>query len=198
MDDIFPATAMPDPTWWQALWPHLARVLESLGVKPGMTVADLCCGDGLFTAPLARVAKAVIAIDADPSMLDLARARIEADGLTNALFVAGDAYDLATLVGDPVDFVLLANTFHGVPDKPRLARAAAAALKPGGWFAIVNWHRLPREETTVLGLPRGPRIEMRMTPQEVAAVIEPAGFRLVRVVELLPYHYGAIFETPAM
>ncbi|HHB12481.1 MAG TPA: hypothetical protein ENK62_04715 [Chromatiales bacterium] len=42
----------------------------------------------------------------------------------------------------------MANTFHGVPDKTGLARAVHTALKPLGRFAIVNWYRRPRENTT--------------------------------------------------
>jgi Methyltransferase domain len=38
----------------------------------------------------------------------------------------------------PADFVFMANAFHGVPDRARLAKAAGAALKPDGQFAIVN------------------------------------------------------------
>jgi hypothetical protein len=68
----------------------------------------------------------------------------------------------------------------------------ASALRPGGRFIIVNWHRRPREETTVLEQPRGPRTELRMTPEDVAAIVEPTGFGETRVVELPPYHYGAI------
>ena len=86
------------------------------------------------------------------------------------------------------------NTFHGVPDQSGLARGAAAVLKPGGAFAIVNWHPLPREKTVVLGAPRGPKTELRMAPEQVRAVVEPAGFEWQRPVELPPYHYGAIFR----
>ena len=94
---------------------------------------------------------------------------------------------------DPFDYVLIANTFHGVPDKLRLSRRVAAALKPGGRFAIVNWHRRPREETIVLGQPRGPRTEMRMEPSDVAEAVKPAGLTPTDVIELPPYHYGTIF-----
>jgi hypothetical protein len=55
---------------------------------------------------------------------------------------------------------------------------------------VVNWYRRPRDQTTVLGQPRGPRTNVRMTPAEVAATVEPAGFKLVRVIGLPPYHYG--------
>jgi len=96
-------------------------------------------------------------------------------------------------VGRPVDYVLIANTFHGVPDKLRLARGVAAVLKPGGRFAVINWHRRPREQTTVLGQPRGPKTEMRMEPREVADTIKGADLTLTDVIELPPYHYGAIF-----
>ena len=188
---FFPATAMPDPDWWEALWPDPAQVLSSLGIEPHMEVVDLCCGDGLFTVPLARMARYVIAIDLDPTMLDKARARLL--GATNCDFIASDAYNLAEIVREPVDFVLMANTFHGVPDQKQLSRAVAAILKPGGHFAVVNWHRRPREETPVLGLPRGPKTEMRMEPEDLAAAVEQSGLRFERVVELPPYHYGAIF-----
>jgi ubiquinone/menaquinone biosynthesis C-methylase UbiE len=194
IDGFFPATAMPDPAWWQVLWPQPGKVLADLGIEPTMTVIDLCCGDGLFTTALVRMARRVVAIDLDPEMVRIAQARVAAAGATNCTFIVGDAYHIAGLASEPVDFVLMANTFHGVPDKQRLARAVATALKPAGRFAIVNWHRRPREETVVLAQARGPQTEFRMTPDDVAAAVEPAGFILAGVVELPPYHYGAIFQ----
>jgi len=193
---MFPATSMPDAAWWQALWPQPETVLADIGMKPGMHVVDLCCGDGLFTVPLAKMACRVIAIDLDPEMVNLTRAQVAAAGATNCTFVVGDAYDVAEFVTEPVDLVLIANTFHGVPDKERLARAVAAVLKPGGRLSVINWHRRPREETVVLGQARGPKTEIRMEPGDVVAAIEPAGLKLARVADLPPYHYNAIFEKP--
>ena len=158
-----------------------------------MEVVDLCCGDGLFTAPLALVSRHVIAIDIDRGMLTLAEAKLVAVGATNYELIEGDAYEIAEFVKRPVDFVFIANTFHGIPDKLRLARGVAAVLKSGMRFAVINWHRRPREETTVLGQPRGPRTDMRMEPRDVVAVVEPAGLKLSEVIELPPYHYAAIF-----
>jgi SAM-dependent methyltransferase len=115
-------------------------------------------------------------------------------GVRNCSFIAGDAYDLARLWPQPVDLVFMANAFHGVPDPARLATAVKAALKPGGRFAIVNWHDRPREGTTILGQPRGPKTELRLTPEKTIEAVKMDGLRFLTLVETPRYHYGAIFE----
>jgi ubiquinone/menaquinone biosynthesis C-methylase UbiE len=159
-----------------------------------MIVVDLCAGDGWFTAPIAELARSVIAIDIDARLLRVAAARCEKLGLSNLRFLQADAYDIATVLQDPVDLVFLANVFHGVPDKPRLVRAVRKVLRPGGSFAVVNWHARPREETMILGEPRGPASELRMTPEQTIAAATAGGLGFRKRVEVSPYHYVAIFE----
>ena len=189
---------MPTAGWWEALWPDPAGVLAKVGVKPGMEVIDLCSGDGWFTLQIAKIARQVVAIDIDASLLEVARQRLTESGMTNCNYVAGDAYDIARLWPNPVDFVFLANAFHGVPDRPRLAKSVAAILKPGGLFAIVNWHQRPREETTILGEPRGPKSELRLSPEHTVMAVHAGGLKLTQLVEIPPYHYGAVFERQAV
>jgi ubiquinone/menaquinone biosynthesis C-methylase UbiE len=191
---FFQGTGMPDPGWWEALWPEPARVLSQVGMTSGMEVIDLCSGDGWFTLQIARLARTVVAIDIDGKLLETARARLKESGITNCRFIEGDAYDVATLASGPADYVFLANVFHGVPDKLRLSRAVRSVLKPSGLFAIISWHARPREETTVLGEARGPATEFRMTPQDTVAAVEPSGLKLRNVAEVSPYHYGAVFQ----
>ena len=95
LEELFPATGMPDKSWWQILWPDPAKILEVVGIAPGMNVVDLCCGDGHFTAPLARLVGngRIIAVDLDPTMLEQARAACS--GIANCLFLQTDAHDLA-------------------------------------------------------------------------------------------------------
>ena len=161
-----------------------------------MVVVDLCSGDGWFTLQIAKIAHHVIAIDIDPNLLAVARHRLTESGVANCDFVPGDAYELAKLVPGCADFIFLANAFHGVPDRPRLAQAVRATLKPGGRFAIVNWHQRPREETRILDEPRGPKTELRLSPQQTITAVEAAGLKLAYVTEIPPYHYGAVFEQP--
>lgn len=193
---VFPATSMPDRDWWAALWPDPALVLRRIGIEPEMTVLDLCCGDGYFTGPLAQLVRGqVYALDLDAGLIEKAKAEVARYGASVREWICADARHVDELLAVPVDYVLLANTFHGVPDQPALARAVRRAIKPGGRLGVVNWHRRPREQTTVLGQPRGPASQIRMTPEQASAVVEPAGFKTSRVVDLPPYHYAVVFEA---
>lgn len=187
---------MPDRDWWSALWPDPAGVLRSLGIEPDMTVLDLCCGDGYFTASLAKlVLGRVYTLDLDPTMIGMARTEVTRQGASVLDWLCADARDIADLLPQAIDYVLIANTFHGVADQADLARAVRSVLRPGGLFGIVNWHPLPREQTTVLGQPRGPRTDMRMAPEAVRTAVEMEGFRTFLTVELPPYHYGITFKA---
>jgi SAM-dependent methyltransferase len=191
---FFEGTEMPTTGWWGTLWPDPAAVLRAVGLKKDMDAVDLCCGDGWFTLPMAKVARHVLAVDIDRQFLELARHRLKLAGAMNCSFVEGDACNLDKLASRPVDFVFMANVFHGVPDRLRLAQAVHRTLKSAGRFAIVNWHQRPREETVILGEPRGPKTELRMSPEQTIRSVEAGGLRFAELVELPPYHYGVVFE----
>jgi ubiquinone/menaquinone biosynthesis C-methylase UbiE len=190
---FFQGTEMPTAGWWEALWPDPAAVLTAVGLRSDMDVIDLCSGDGWFTLQIAKMARHVSAIDIDPTLLEVARRRLVESGVANCEFIAGDAYDIAKLAG-PADFVFMANAFHGVPDGARFANVVGAALKTNGRFAIVNWHKRPRDETPILGEPRGPTTELRMSPEDTIKSVEAGGLKFSKMVELPPYHYGVVFK----
>lgn len=189
---FFDGTEMPTAGWWEALWPDPAAVLASVGLQRGMDVIDLCSGDGWFTLQIAKLARHVTAIDIDPALLEVTKVRLNEGGFSNCRYVLTDAYDIAKRAA-PADFVFMANAFHGVPDRTRLAQAVKGTLRPGGSFAVVNWHNKPREDTTVLGEPRGPRTALRMSSDETVKSVEAGGLKFEKLVEIPPYHYGAVF-----
>lgn len=91
--------------------------------------------------------------------------------------------------------VFLHSTLHGIDDKVGLVREVHALLAPGGCLAVVNWLPIPREQTIWLGLPRGPKQEVRMGAEATAGLVQGAEpeLRLERTVPLPPFHYGLIF-----
>jgi ubiquinone/menaquinone biosynthesis C-methylase UbiE len=128
---FFEGTGMPDPGWWEALWPDPAKVLRDVGVTPSMDVVDLCSGDGWFTFPLSRIARRVIAIEIDAALLEAAKVRIaERGGAPNCRFVEADAYDIAKVVRHAVDHVFLANAFTAFQTRRASRRPSMTFLSP--------------------------------------------------------------------
>lgn len=196
-----PENAMVNSDWWQALWPDPEAVLRGLGIDFGLTVLDLCCGEGHFTSTIAHIVGGIgrtMALDIDADALAVAKARASDAGIPQQAirWLECDAYDLLDKLPSSPDYVLIANTFHGVSDKQQLARNVFNVLKPGGQFAIVNWHQRSRDDTIVLGEPRGPQTRVRVSPDQVMDDVMPVGFKLHGIVELPPYHYGIVFDKP--
>jgi ubiquinone/menaquinone biosynthesis C-methylase UbiE len=86
---FFEGTGMPDPGWWEALWPDPADVLTKVGLKSGMDVIDLCSGDGWFTLQIAKIAGHVTAIDIDEKLLQTTRTRLADAKQSNCTYVEG-------------------------------------------------------------------------------------------------------------
>lgn len=188
----FQNTAHPDRDWWTALWGDPTDTLDALDIHNGSLI-DLCCGDGYFTVAAAQRCSPVYGVDLDPDLLATLDERAEAAGV-DIETIEADARDLESVVPDPVDTVLLANTLHGVPDKTGLANAVRDTLDEDGRFVIINWFDEPADETTVLGEPRGPPRELRMTPDKTREVVEHSGFQTTELVTLNDSHYGLILE----
>ena len=192
----FRNTAQPDPDWWSVLWPDPDGILRDLGFDRCGSLVDVCCGDGHFAVPAAGlVGGPVYAVDLDPGLLgELREAAADAGVDAAVTTIEGDATALPELLPGRVDCALLANTLHGVPEKTDLAGAIRETLADGGRFVVVNWVDEPPEETPVLGAPRGPPRELRMTPEETITAVESAGFDARDTVRVSPHHYAVAFE----
>lgn len=104
------------------------ELLERLALREDEVVLDAGCGSGAVTALIADLVPRgrVYAVDVAPSMVQHTRAALGER-------VTAFCQDLTELsLPEPVDAIFSNATFHWVPDHPKLFRALAAALKPGG------------------------------------------------------------------
>jgi SAM-dependent methyltransferase len=192
--DRFRNTRQPDSEWWSQLWPDPEHTLEEVGIAPETSLADVGCGEGHFTLPAGRLVgdESVYAIDIDETLLETVATAAVAEGLPNVETICGDARRLVDLLPEPVDCILIANTFHGVEDQVTLAEQAYRTLQPAGRFVVINWRDLPREETTVAGTERGPPEPLRMSPADTCEALTSASFDEIEEIDLPPYHYALV------
>jgi len=109
------------------------RIFSGL-VKPGGTVADIGCGMGYFTVPLARLVGPegrVLAIDLQEKMLAGVRRRAARAGVGGRV-QSCQATPAGLGVAGPVDFVLTFWMVHEVPDQERFLQEVRTLLRPGG------------------------------------------------------------------
>ena len=123
-------------------------------------------------------------------------ARKAAEEVVKCLWLNQDLLVLSKLMVSKFDYVMMYCTFHGLPDPVEFLRSVVDVLNPGGYFSVINWLPIPREETIWLGKPRGPKTEVRISLNQLLSIVETATVSLspVQQLALPPYHYGVTFQ----
>lgn len=123
-------------------------LLRSGDPRPGEQWADLGCGVGAFTLPLAEVLGArgsSIAVDRDPDALDKMRDALhELDG-RNLARIDSRLGEITSLPDLPrLDGVVLGNVLHYVVQPERVLAKVSDALRPGGRIVLIEYDRVDR------------------------------------------------------
>jgi 2-polyprenyl-3-methyl-5-hydroxy-6-metoxy-1,4-benzoquinol methylase len=138
--------------WSMSTIDDVQFVCAALGLREGMTVADLGCGPGSFGRTAARdFGAAVWGVDLNPAAVAAARARAEAAGVSHlTTYCTGDASDTSKPASS-FDGVVSLDVWMFVPDKQGFADEAARLLKPRASFAGTVWEF--RRDSASLSLP---------------------------------------------
>ena len=147
-------------------------------------VAELGCGYGTFTLPVARrIRGTAFTFDIDRAMIARTIARAADAGVSNINAAQRDV--LAAGFGlepESCDAVLLFNILH-FPQPEDLVRQAATLLRPGGRVLAIHWRADP-------ATPRGPPLHLRPTPADAEIWAKAAGLTAAATVDLPPWHFG--------
>lgn len=178
------AKSFDDPA--RDAWQMPDRVISALGLKPGQSVADIGAGTGYFTVRLAKSSAApkVFAVDIEDSMVEYLRARAMREGLRDVVAVKAGA-DRSNLP-EPVDVVLIVDTYHHIGNRVAYFTALKAQLKPGGRLAIVDFKK---------DAPDGPPVEFRMAAEQITGELDQAGFTLQAQHDFLPRQMFLIYQA---
>jgi ubiquinone/menaquinone biosynthesis C-methylase UbiE len=146
------------------------------------TVADIGCGPGYFTLPLAKqlVNGKVYALDVNQEMLDACRERVNEARMGNVEIVQCEEYSFP-LPPATMDGLFVAFVVHHPQDRARFLAAIKELLKPKGWCSVLEWQAKETES--------GPPVSSRIAPSELEELAPSVGFRVVNWRSINEDHY---------
>jgi len=159
-------------------------VLKSFELKPGMTVLDVGTGAGFYLPYLSKMVSdsgKVYAIDISPEAVEYAKSKVSQLGLKNVEVLLSQENQIP-LPDNTVDFTYMAFVFHELEDPVKFLKELERVSKPIGYLALIDWKKEERD--------KGPPPEEVYSEWEVGMILEEAGLRVGRVVEVGPYAYG--------
>ncbi len=167
------------------MWQLPQQVMNAIGIKPGMVVADVGAGDGYFSCRLAeRVGKTgrVLANDIDGQALSVLKERCHLDKIENITIIEGQPED-PRLPQAVVDLALLVNVIHLVERPTLFLENLKQSLKQGGVIVFVQWDA---DKMEVESLDWDPEDRARYSQQTTLEKVRAAGLDVIRTETFLP------------
>jgi predicted methyltransferase len=165
-------------------WQKPEEVIAALALPPDAKVADVGSATGYFAVRLARAVPKghVYGVDVEPDMTRYLTERARREGLGNLTAVLGEPAD--PKLPEPVDLVLVVDTYHHISERTEYFRKLLGSLTPRGRVAIIDFRK---------GQPMGPPEQHRLDPAQVRQELEAAGYRLAGEHGFLPNQYFLLF-----
>jgi predicted methyltransferase len=152
------------------------ELIEEMGLKPGMTVADIGTGIGYMLPYLSHAVGPgghVFAEDIYDDFLAKAEERATQNHLTNVSFVKGIEID-PHLADGAVDVILALDSYHHYNYPEKMLAAFRQALREGGRLVIVEYYKRPN------AMPGGDAVKhIRLDEPDLVREVERNGFHLV-------------------
>ncbi len=152
------------------------EAVKALGLKPGMVVADLGAGSGLFSRTLAKAVAPggkVYAVDIDQGLLDYINQRDKQENIGNIKTVLGQ-YDDPKIPGKDVDLAFFNDVLHHIEHRAAYLKALASYIKPTGQVAIIE---MDKDDPKT---PHKDKPELLLSRQQIDQWMAEAGFQPVR------------------
>jgi len=192
-----------DPNWqqWVSTFERPGRevydqrhaIVAASRVRPGMSIADIGAGTGLFTRLFATAVEpdgTVYAIDIASTFIDNILRTCREQGLLNVKGIVNTPVDIG-LPANAIDLAFITDTYHHFEYPQQTLASIHQALRDEGRIIIIDFRRDPRISSKwVMGHVRGNR-------EQVIQEVQEAGFRLLDDKPLMRTNYFLEFVKSA-
>ncbi len=171
------------------LWGNPAAMLKKLGIRKSMAVADLGCGPGFFTIPIAGIVGSkglVCAVDSNPMAIGMLTEAVHSSHATRIKIVKRDVCSTG-LDSSSIDIAFFSNVFHDIKNKASFLKEVHRILKPGGAAIDLDWDKVRR--------PTGPPIEITVSKRDAIRMLSKGGFSKIDIMDIGRYHYCLICRS---
>ncbi|MDG2126020.1 MAG: class I SAM-dependent methyltransferase [Verrucomicrobiales bacterium] len=158
-------------------------MLKELKLEEGMVVCDMGSGNGYHSLKMAKTVGEkgkIVAVDAQPEMLEMLKVRAKAEGIENVETVRGAFHD-PRLEDRKFDLMLMVDVYHEFSYPVEMLAKMRAALKPDGVVVLVEY----RGEDDWVPIKK----LHKMTKAQVDKEMVANGFKRVRSFEGLPWQH---------
>ncbi len=162
-------------------------MLTNLGLKTGMTVCDMGCGNGFYALQIAKLIGAqgqVLCVDIQPKMLEFLQQRAAEAEVTNYKPILGTLVD-PKLPDGKVDLILCVDVYHEFSHPQQMLAAMRRSLAPGGVVVLVEFRA------------EDPKVPIKplhkMSKAQVNKELTANGFKLVKQFDRLPWQHMMFF-----
>lgn len=170
---------------------HPGRNVATLGVTPGMKVADFGSGSGAYVLAIAKELSGsghVYAVDIQKDLLRRTHNEAIQRGYKNVEIIWGDleAPGGSKIADNALELVLISNLLFQVEDKRAVMAEAKRILRPNGRLAVIDW------SDSFGGM--GPHKDDIVKKEDVLTLGRTVELTFVKEFSAGAHHYGLIFR----
>lgn len=161
---------------------HINRIIETLRLKPGLTIADIGAGSGLFSREMAkRVAHGVVyAVDINKELLQHIDQTSRRGNITNIKTVLAVEND--PKIPEPVDLIFICDTLHYIDHQEQYVKTMSSYLKGGGRIAVVDFRK------------NWPPLSTRFTEDDLTGWMKSAGLQLINRYDFIKDEFFMVYK----
>ncbi len=187
---IFMNTRVPKSEEYGIKFINPEVVIEKLGVKEGMKIADFGCGTGYFSLAFGKKVGEegkVYALDILPQKLESVESQAKSLGISNITThrVNLEKENGSKLESNDIDWVVMKDMLFQNKNKDKIIAEARRVLKEGGKILIIEWNL---EDTSI-----GPEKELRISREALNMLADREKLCFSKEIEVGNFHYGLIF-----